>query len=211
MRRILGALTMLLIILGLVATTAAGCPGQNPKPVPTYTPAPAWSWPYGQSPAPTKGKAVPPGHPSGVLADFTWPKPTTTPVRKRVIEVVDQVKPSKWNVRQAMDWLDRYTTSDMRLVSRCSGHAWRCVIVRGGKLPGSYLGVTEGNRITIDTAKVDRHGYRSNLSREKILAHELFHTYGYGHSGSGHNLMRPRMSQIRLYLTTGQRRYLAAR
>ena len=148
---------------------------------------------------------------AAVTADFTWPKPTTTPVRKRVIEVVDRIGPAKWNVRQAMDWLDRYTTSDMRLVSRCSGHAWRCVTLRGGKLPGSYLGLTNGNSITIDTGKVDRHGYRSNLRREQILAHELFHTYGYGHSGSGRNLMRPKMSQITLYLTPGQRRYLAAR
>lgn len=201
MRKILGALTMLLIVLGLVATTAAGCPGQNPKPAVTYTPEPAWSWPYGSNTTPV----------AAVTADFTWPAPATTPVRKRVIEVVDRIGPAKWNVRQAMDWLDRYTTSDMRLVSRCSGRAWRCVILRGGKLPGSYLGLTEGNSITIDTGKVDRHGYRSNLSREKILAHELFHTYGYGHSGSGRNLMRPRMSQITLYLTPGQRRFLAAR
>jgi hypothetical protein len=148
---------------------------------------------------------------AAVTTSFTWPKPTTTPVRKRVIEVVDQIRPSKWNVGQAMNWLDRYTASDMRLVKKCSGRAWRCVVVRGGKLPGSYLGVTEGNRITIDTAKVDRHGYRSNLRREQILAHELFHTYGYAHSSSGRNLMRPKMSQIRLYLTAGQRRYLAAR
>jgi hypothetical protein len=201
MRKILGALTMLAVILGLVATMAAGCPGQNPKPAVTYTPEPAWSWPYGSNTTPV----------AAVTADFTWPAPTTTPVRKRVIEVVDRIGPAKWNVRQAMDWLDRYTASDMRLVGRCSGHAWRCVILRGGKLPGSYLGLTKGNSITIDTGKVDRHGYRSNLSREKILAHELFHTYGYGHSGSGRNLMRPRMSQITLCLTPGQRRFLAAR
>ena len=243
MRRIIGALTMLLAVLGLVATTAAGGPGQNPKPTMTYTPAPAWSWPYGESaevvteppslPEADKeedrvgslckdgtwSKATGRGacsHHGGVAAqavtsDFTWPTPTTTPVNKRVIEVVDRVGPAKWNVRQAMDWLDHYTTSDMRLVARCSGHAWRCVVVRGGKLPGSYLGLTEGNSITIDTAKVNRRGYRSNLRREQILAHELFHTYGYGHSGSGRNLMRPKMSQIKLTLTAGQRRYLAAR
>ena len=206
------ALVALLLIVGAVLTTAAGCPGQNPKPVPTWTPAPAWSWPYGETPAPkAKSKPVPPGHPTAVTADFTWPKPTVTPVSKRRIEVVDQLRPAKWKVSQAAEWLDRYTASNMVTVSRCSGRAWKCVIVRGGKLPGSYLGVTEGNRITIDTAKVDRHGYRSNLSREEILAHELGHTFGYKHSGSGHNLMRPKMSQIRLYLTPSQRRYFGAR
>lgn len=204
MRRIIGALTMLLLA-GVLFECGSPLPGGHPKPVPTYTPAPAWSWPYGQDAVQAGAEKAP------VAVSFTWPKPTTTPVRKRVIEVVDKIGPAKWNIRQAMDWLDRYTTSDMRMVSRCSGHAWRCVTLRGGKLPGSYLGMTKGNSITIDTAKVDRHGYRSNLSREKILAHELFHTYGYAHSGSGYNLMRPRMSQIRLYLTAGQRRFLAAR
>jgi hypothetical protein len=205
MRRTLGVVTALIA----AALLLAGCPlpGENPKPVPTYTPAPAWSWPYGQSP---KALAEAPVTTTAAVT-FTWPKPTTTPVRKRVIEVVDRIGPAKWNVRQAMNWLDRYTASDMRLVSKCSGRAWRCVTLRGGKLPRNYLGVTEGNRITIDTVKVDRNGYRSNLSREKILAHELFHTFGYAHSSSGRNLMRPKMSQIRLWLTTGQRRYLAAR
>lgn len=166
---------------------------------------------YLGTPAPVESGQIRTAPDAVELVTFTWPKPTTTPVRQRVIEVVDQIGPAKWNVGQAMNWLDRYTTSDMRMVRKCSGHAWRCVIVRGGKLPGSYLGLTEGNRITIDTAKVDRRGYRSNLSREKILAHELFHTFGYHHSAKGYNLMRPRMSQIRLYLTASQRRYLAAR
>lgn len=195
------ALVALLLILGAVLTTAAACPGQNPKPVPTWTPAPAWSWPYGESPKAAKTKPV----------SFTWPTPTVTPVNKRVIEVVDRIGPRKWNVGQAMNWLDRYTGSDMRLVSRCSGRAWRCVIVRGGKLPGRYLGYTSGNTVTIDTAKVDRHGYRSNYSRERILAHEFGHVNGYGHSAKGHNLMRPVISQIRLYLTPSQRRFFAAR
>jgi hypothetical protein len=207
-----------LVVAAVLAATGlslAGCPlpGENSKPVPTYTPAPAWSWPYGKTTtAPDKGKAVPPGHPHALApVSFTWPKPTTTPVSKRVIEVVDKVGPSKWNVGQAMNWLDRYTGSDMRLASKCSGHAWRCITVRGGNLPGRYLGYTSGDTIVIDTAKVDRHGYRSNYSRERILAHELGHANGYGHSARGHNLMRPVISQIRLYLTPSQRRFFAAR
>ena len=201
MKRALVAL--LLLVLGAVLTTAAACPGQNPKPVPTWTPEPAWSWPYGQTAKAAEVATVP--------VSFTWPKPIVTPVNKRVIEVVDKVKPSKWNVGQAMNWLDRYTGSDMRLVGKCSGRAWRCITVRGGKLPGSYLGYTSGNTITIDTAKVDRHGYRSNYSRERILAHEFGHANGYGHSHSGYNLMRPVISKVRLYLTPSQRRFFAAR
>jgi hypothetical protein len=133
--------------------------------------------------------------------------PTTTPASKRRIEVVDQLKPSKWRVSQAAEWLDRYTASNMVTVGRCSGHAWKCVYVRGGKLPGNWLAVTRGNTITVDYGKVDRRGYRSNYSRERILAHELFHTFAprYGHSHSGRNLMRTTMGATRLYLTSGQR------
>lgn len=133
--------------------------------------------------------------------------PKTTPASKRRIEVVDQLKPSKWRVSQAAEWLDRYTASNMVTVSRCSGRAWKCVYVRGGKLSGNILALTRGNTITVDYGKVDRRGYRSNLSREKILAHELFHTFapGYGHSHSGRNLMRTTMGATSLYLTSGQR------
>ena len=148
--------------------------------------------------------------PVAVTSSITW-TPTVTPASKRRIEVVDQLKPSKWKVSQAAEWLDRYTASNMVTVSRCSARAWKCVYVRGGKLPGNILALTQGNRITVDYGKVDRHGYRSNLRREEILAHELFHTFapGYGHSRSGYNLMRATMSKSRLYLTPGQRRILA--
>ncbi len=160
------------------------------------TPAPAA--------APTTPVAAAP-----VLTGWSWTTPAvkTTPPSKRRIEVVDQLKPSKWRVSQAAEWLDRYTASNMVTVSRCSGRAWKCVYVRGGKLPGNWLAVTRGNTITVDYGKVDRRGYRSNLSREKILAHELFHTFApsYGHSHSGRNLMRTTMGATRLYLTSGQR------
>jgi hypothetical protein len=171
-----------LTMLALVLTLAFSC----------ASPAPA---------APVTTSAAP-------VASWSWPvKPKVTPPSQRRIEVVDQLKPTKWRVSQAAEWLDRYTASNMVTVSRCSGRAWKCVYVRGGKLPGNWLAVTRGNTITVDTAKVDRRGYRSNLSREKILAHELFHTFapGYGHSHSGRNLMRTTMGATSLYLTSGQR------
>lgn len=164
---------------------------------------------YLGTPAPVSAEA--PAAPVA-LTGWTWTTTTATvtPANKRRIEVVDQLKPTKWHVSQAAEWLDRYTASNMVTVSRCSGRAWKCVYIRGGKLPGNVLALTQGNRITVDTGKVDRHGYRSNLRREEILAHELFHTFapGYGHSHSGHNLMRTTMAASRLYLTPGQRAIL---
>lgn len=157
--------------------------------------------------APSPAKASPAPVTSGwSVSSISW-TPKVTPASKRRIEVVDQLKPSKWKVSQAAEWLDRYTASNMVTVSRCSGRAWKCVYVRGGKLPGNWLAVTRGNVITVDYGKVDRRGYRSNLSREKILAHELFHTFApsYGHSHSGRNLMRTTMGATTLYLTSGQR------
>jgi hypothetical protein len=154
--------------------------------------------------------AAPVAAPAAFSISWGTVTPKTTPASKRRIEVVDQLKPSKWRVSQAAEWLDRYTASNMVTVSRCSGRAWKCVYVRGGKLPGNWLAVTRGNTITVDYGKVDRRGYRSNLRREEILAHELFHTFApsYGHSHSGRNLMRTTMGASRLYLTSGQRAIL---
>lgn len=148
--------------------------------------------------------------PEAILAEFTW-TPTTTPARQRRIEVVDKLAPTKWHVSAAAEWLDRATASNMVTVSRCSGRAWKCITVRGGKLPGSVLGLTQGNTVTIDYRKVDRRGYRSDAWRKKILAHELAHTLGLGHTRSGANLMRTTLPRVTLHLTPSQRRYLAAR
>jgi hypothetical protein len=180
------ALTALTATLVLVLGTAFSC----------GTPAPA---------APVQAAPV-------AAFSISWgtTTPKTTPASKRRIEVVDQLKPSKWRVSQAAEWVDRYTASNMVTVSRCSGRAWKCVYVRGGKLPGNWLAVTRGNVITVDYGKVDRRGYRSNYSRERILAHEIVHTFGYKHS-SGRNLMATSLGRTRLYLTSGQRAYLRKR
>jgi hypothetical protein len=165
---------------------------------------------YLGTPAPVSAEA-PTMTPAAFSISWGSVTPTVIPASKRRIEVVDQLKPSKWRVSQAAEWLDRYTASNMVTVSRCSGHAWKCVTIRGGKLGGSALALTQGNRITVDTAKVDRHGYRSNLSREKILAHELFHTFGYGHTRSGCNLMRTSIGRVCLAVNSSQRAYLRKR
>lgn len=162
--------------------------------------------------APAPAQAVQPGlipASSWSVSSISW-TPKVTPASQRRIEVVDQLKPTKWKVSQAAEWVDRYTASNMVTVSRCSGRAWKCVYVRGGKLGSNWLAVTRGNVITVDTAKVDRKGYRSNYSRERILAHEIVHTFGYKH-GPRHTLMAPSIGSTRLYLNASQRKYLRAR
>jgi hypothetical protein len=177
--------------LALAAALVASCASPAPAaPVQTGTiPASSWS-----------------------VTSISWGSvtPKTTPASKRRIEVVDQLKPTKWRVSQAAEWVDRYTASNMVTVSRCSGRAWKCVYVRGGRLGSNWLAVTRGNVITVDTAKVDRRGYRSNYSRERILAHEIVHTFGYKHS-SGRNLMATTLGRTTLYLTSSQRAFLRKR
>jgi hypothetical protein len=160
---------------------------------------------------PTAAEATTPA-PVPAAFSISWGTvtPTVTPAGKRRIEVVDQLKPTKWRVSQAAEWLDKYTASNMVTVSRCSGHAWKCVYVRGGKLGGNVLALTQGNRITVDTAKVDRHGYRSNLSREKILAHELAHSFGIV-KHTNYTVMAAAIGKTRLSLNSTQRAFLRKR
>lgn len=155
--------------------------------------------------------AAVPQAPAPVVYDWTVPPtPKVTPTAQRRIEVVDRLAPAKWRVGAAAEWLDRYTASNMVVVSRCSGRAWKCVTVRGGKLSGNKLAVANSHTVTVDTAKVDRRGYRSDSARKRILAHELAHTFGLGHSG-GRNLMATTLGRVALKLTGGQRAYLRAR
>jgi hypothetical protein len=159
------------------------------------------------APAPAAPRMVP----APLVYDWTTPPtPQVTPAAQRRIEVVDRLVPAKWRVGVAAEWLDRYTASNMVTVARCSGRAWKCVTVRAGKLPGNQLAVATSETITVDTAKVDRHGYRSDGARKRILAHELAHTFGVGHS-SGRNLMATTLNRVTLKLTAGQRAYLRTR
>lgn len=159
------------------------------------------------------GTPAPAAVPSTSPVVIEWTTPTTpkvTPAAQRRIEIVDRLAPAKWKVGAAAEWLDQYTASNMVRVSRCSGRAWKCVTVKGGKLSGNKLAVANSRTITVDTAKVDRRGYRSDSARKRILAHELAHTFGLGHS-SGRNLMATTLGRVTLKLTAGQRAYLRAR
>lgn len=159
----------------------------------------------------TPAPAAPTMVPAPVVVEWTTPAtPKVTPAAQRRIEIVDRLAPAKWRVGAAAEWLDQYTASNMVRVSRCSGRAWKCVTVKGGKLSGNKLAVANSRTITVDTAKVDRRGYRSDSARKRILAHELAHTFGLGHS-SGRNLMATTLGRVTLKLTAGQRAYLRAR
>jgi hypothetical protein len=148
--------------------------------------------------------------PAPVVSDWSTPVPHVTPAAQRRIEVVDRIGPASWKVGAAAGWLDRYTASDMVMVPRCSGNAWRCITVRGGKLGGRTVGYARGNTIVIDTAKMARSPYRSAVHRKRLLVHELAHTFGLHHA-RGHNLMAPSVDRIRLNLTAAQRAHLRAR
>lgn len=155
--------------------------------------------------------AAVPQAPAPVVFDWsTPPTPKVTPAAQRRIEIVDRLSPAKWRVGAAAEWLDRYTASNMVVVPRCTGRAWKCVTVRGGKLSGNKLAVANSRTVTVDTAKMDRRGYRSDSARKRVLVHELAHTFGLGHSG-GRNLMATTLGRVTLKLTAGQRAYLRAR
>ena len=163
------------------------------------------------TPAPAARFVAPAPVISPVVYDWTVPPtPRTAPAAQRRIEVVDRLTPAKWRVGAAAEWLDRYTASNMVLVARCSGRAWKCVTVRGGKLSGNILAQADHRTVTVDTAKVDRRGYRSDSARKRILAHELAHTFGLGHS-SGRNLMATTLGRTSLTLSPAQRAYLRSR
>lgn len=147
-------------------------------------------------------------HGAATLPD--WSMPRVTPAAQRRIEVVDRIAPTAWRVGAAAEWLDRYTASNMVAVAKCSGKAYRCVTVRGGKLPGNLVGWAKGSTITIDTAKVARSPYRSATYRQRLLAHELAHTFGLHHAG-GRNLMATTVDRMHLVLTAGQRAHLRTR
>lgn len=143
-----------------------------------------------------------------------WGKATTTSPSKRVIEVVDKIKPSAWRVGAAVTWLDRYTASDMRLVARCSGKTYKCVTVRQGKVKGSPVGYSKGSTITIDTGKANNSKYRAWFGKDKhrtwLLVHELGHQHGLKHS-TGRNVMNEYVNRYKLVLTSGQRATLRKR
>lgn len=152
--------------------------------------------------------------PVQAVMSIDWGKPKVTAPSKRVIEVVDKIAPKAWRVSAAVNWLDRYTASDMRLVSRCSGRAYKCVTIRQGRVKGSPVAYSKGSTITVDTGKANsakfRKWYRQDKHRTWLLIHELGHQHALGHS-AGRNVMNQYVSRYKLVLTSGQRATLRKR
>jgi hypothetical protein len=163
---------------------------------------------YLGTPAPVQAAPVP------TVMSIDWGKPTTPVPSKRVIEVVDRIAPAAWRVSAAVTWLDRYTASDMRLVKKCSGRAYKCVTVRQGKVKGSPVGYSQGSTITVDTGKAASGKYRAWFGKDKhrtwLLVHELGHQHALGHS-AGANVMNEYVNRYRMILTSGQRATLRKR
>lgn len=151
------------------------------------------------------------------IAGIDWSKAQPPAPSKRVIEVVDKISPKAWRVSTAVNWLDRYTASDMRLVSRCSGKAYRCITVRQGRVgkkTSGPVGWSKGSTITIDTGKAAskkyRKWYRYDRNRTWLLIHEIGHQHALPHSG-GRNLMNPYVTRYKLVLTSSQKAHLRKR
>jgi hypothetical protein len=162
--------------------------------------------------APSPAAAAPVPTTRSWLTTIDWSKAGPPPPSKRVIEVVDKISPKSWRVSAAVNWLDKYTASDMRMVARCSGKAYRCITVRTGTNKTSP-GWSSGSTITIDlkrTGKLSRY-YRYDKYRTWLLAHELGHQFGLGHSKTRGNLMDQYVGRGSLKLTTSQRTHLRKR
>lgn len=140
-----------------------------------------------------------------------WEGSETLAPGKRVIEIVDKM-PGRWSVERAVAWLDRYTGSDMRVVKRCSGKAYRCVTVKPSTAK-SVVGWSQGSTILVNVKRAEskwKRYYRYDRNRTWLLVHELGHQHGLGHS-SGKNVMNDKVNRYAMTATAGQRRALAKR
>lgn len=153
------------------------------------------------------GPSATPAH----AADWTF-TPTTTPASSRVIEVVNKLP--GWQVRNGVAFVDRYTSSRVKYVAKCSGKAWQCVTIKAGNLPGKQIALGSRKSITVDTKYARKSGYRSAYVKKVIIAHEFAHSMGLGHK-RGWNLMNPQITWYGMYLPLkldkGQRKFLSQR
>jgi hypothetical protein len=143
-----------------------------------------------------------------------WPGSVEDAVREerdptgKTVEVVNKL-PKKWEVRTAVLFVDKYTTSKVKFVTKCSPSAWRCVTIRNGKIKTNHTGWYSSGVITIDVAKANRKGWGASAKfRKYLIAHEFGHSRGLPH-GHGKNTMYPNAKRqggyLPLYFNRDQR------
>lgn len=99
-----------------------------------------------------------------------------------VVEYVENLD-SSWDVRRAVEDIDYWTGSDLRVVSRCSGK-WKCISIRKGRVSGWKTGPVAWAHacsslkcyITVDTDKARRVGQFGYYTKRWLLRHEVGHT-----------------------------------
>lgn len=149
-----------------------------------------------------------------------------------VVEVINKL-PSSWPVSSAVNWLDQYTGSDIRIVKSCSKYARRCIVLKDGRLKGyrtitehgkkvrvnlnTVTGFSDGSTITIDTWKTrnvrpfkGKFGY---TTKKYLIVHELAHQRYMSHVKSCNNVMQTKFRcnghVPPLKLTAAQKKKLA--
>lgn len=152
--------------------------------------------------------------PAPAYAAGDWLTPVPVTGSGRVVEVVNKLP--GWEVRTAVAFVDRYTASRVRYVSRCSATAWKCITIRSGKVSGAPIGWRKGNTITIDKAKAKRYGFaKSAQFRKYLVAHEFGHAMGLRDRKSGWNTMNPnskyRGKYLPLLFDSSQRKVLSSK
>lgn len=134
-----------------------------------------------------------------------------------LVEVVNRL-PTSWPVPAALRFVDGFTASRAKIVTKCDSLATRCVTIKVGRLGTEgktvLLGHTKGNTIIIDIHKACAYRVCGAKTRLFLLTHELGHLYGLGHS-SANNLMYPyvrRNGKLPAYaFTADQQRKLSYR
>lgn len=154
--------------------------------------------------------------PAQAAAVKAIPVPTVTvkPLSARKIEVVDAIAPAIWDVKAAVKWLDTYTGSTMKVVTKCSGKADRCVTIKSGTVKQAAIAWSSGSTITVDLVKAKRAAYwkyyKKAAHRKWLLVHELGHQFGLGHS-AGRDIMNAAPNRYRMIFTVDQKRHLTKR
>lgn len=118
----------------------------------------------------------------------------------RVVEVVSNL-PASWSVKAAINDVDWYTSSDMRLVKTCSGKN-RCVVIYKGSVAGAPVGwaytcksTAKICKIKIDVSKASSKKYKKwytgTSTKRYLIRHELGHFMGLHDRKSCDSTMNP--------------------